>query len=253
MTKLKQKKDEATKAKEKKARQQKKAAKAATKASAGKTEASPPKTAIVKKEPGAEEDDCFGFGNGNNTPVTPKVVAKPAATAAALPASTAAANGAAKEMCGSSHWRALNAATAVRSADTELARGTGPLCDFINSQSSSKYNQVPRLNIKDFSEKPEKYEMYALLWKWVKGQRTKMHFARCKVVDPFCEQPDCAPDDEPAVITADINTRNLANHLVMVKKVDPQTGAITRRHFNGHTVSVLLVSADLIFCIEKTD
>jgi hypothetical protein len=252
MTKLKQKKDAETKAKEKKVRQarkEKKAKAAAAKAEAGKKEAPSPKAATVKKENAVtvkkehteEEGDPFdgNNSNANNKPAAPKANPKPAAKAAP------------KVMSGSAKWRARNECTVRRVGDSELSRGVGPLVDFINRHSSSNYNQVPLLNILAFDEKPDKYDMYVLLFVWEQGQRANMRFVRCKVQQMSVAHPDSNPDDEPFAVTADISARNVNNRLVMVKNVD-DFGVITRRPFEGQTVSVLLVSPDLIFCVDKT-
>jgi hypothetical protein len=150
----------------------------------------------------------------------------------------------------------------VRAGDRELlftVTNPSPLAQCVDGNSGREYIPLPRLNIVDYSQDVEHKTIHALTFVWKNGQRAKMQFARCLVLDPFCPQPavdededdadddsDDDDDEEPRWVRQAINTKNPDNLLVLIKNCDDK-GVASRCPFPGQTASVLRVSTNLLF------
>jgi hypothetical protein len=252
MAKPKAKKDKQTKKKEKKAKKQRQSRAASRKKDAEEETMVMPKQEVKAEVTFSDDDNS----NGSADPFAaaapkPKPTPKPKAKGKRSSTNKATAT----RINRGSKTRALGDSESIlRVADGELTNANRPsaLRTFVECNSGSEYIPLPLLNILDYNKDTDNKTIHVLCFVWEDGQRTKMQFARCVVQDAFCAQPDedDVPDEEPAWVTNNINTRDKSNLLVMVKNCDDK-GALSRSAFPGQSASVLRVSPSLLFYKKK--
>ena len=213
----------------------------------------------VKKEAGEDNDSNNGTGSDNDSSTASDNGNDDVPLTGAA---TAAQSGMKRNLkADGTYSHARSSSDIVRAGDRELlftVTNPSPLAQCVDGNAGREYIPLPRLNIVDYSKDVEHKTIHALTFVWKNGQRAKMQFARCLVLDPFCPQPavdedeDDADDDsddddeEPRWVRQAIDTKNPDNLLVLIKNCDDK-GVASRSPFPGQTASVLRVSTNLLF------
>jgi hypothetical protein len=206
----------------------------------------------VEFDPFAVGIERAGGGNNMNVPVA-NDAAKPGRPRATRnnnnKDNTDNKDNAGNKMDSANKGRAIEAAPVLRLADNEHRRAND-FTRFVGDNAGDDFKPVPLLAIDAYNRQKSKKTIYVLSFVWDEdGERTRMYFARCEVVDHQVGQPDEAPEDEPDWVSNNVDATKPNNLLVLVKNVD-DNGLFTASPFHGHSKSVLVVSPGLLFYMD---